>query len=53
MLKKLLAQHIKKHQKKNLTQAELFSEMLDKRLADVLIPEVLFVAPCVIVHGFL
>ena len=36
MLKKLLAQHIKKHQKKNLTQAELFSEMLDKRLAEYL-----------------
>lgn len=36
ILKKLLAQHIRKHQKKNIIQAELFSEMLDRRLAEYL-----------------
>ena len=36
LLKRLLEQHIKRHSKKNLTQAEKFSEMLDARLADYL-----------------
>ncbi|MCC8070582.1 MAG: type I restriction endonuclease subunit R [Bacteroidales bacterium] len=36
MLKKLLAEHIKKHQRKNMTQAEKFSEMLDAKLAEYL-----------------
>ena len=36
LLKRLLEQHIRKHAKKNMTQAEKFSEMLDARLADYL-----------------
>lgn len=36
LLKRLLAQHIKKHARKNLTQADKFSEMLDARLAQYL-----------------
>lgn len=36
LLKRLLEQHIRKHARKNMTQAEKFSEMLDARLADYL-----------------
>lgn len=36
LLKRLLQQHIKRHAKKNLTQSEVFSEMLDARLAEYL-----------------
>lgn len=36
LLKRLLAEHIKKHQRKNMTQAEKFSEMLDAKLAEYL-----------------
>ena len=36
LLKRLLEQHIRRHAKKNLTQAAKFSEMLDSRLADYL-----------------
>lgn len=36
LLKRLLAEHIKKHQSKNMTQAEKFSEMLDTKLAQYL-----------------
>lgn len=36
LLKRLLEQHIKRHSKKNLTQADKFSEMLDARLAEYL-----------------
>lgn len=36
LLKRLLEQHIRKHAKKNMTQAEKFSEMLDARLVEYL-----------------
>ncbi len=36
LLRKLLSEHIKKHQRKNITQAEKFSEMLDAKLAEYL-----------------
>ena len=36
LLKRLLEQHIRKHAKKNMTQADKFSEMLDARLAEYL-----------------
>lgn len=36
LLKRLLEQHIRKHSKKNMTQADKFSEMLDARLAEYL-----------------
>lgn len=36
LLKRLLEQHIRKHAKKNMTQADKFSEMLDDRLAEYL-----------------
>lgn len=36
LLKRLLKQHILKHAKKNMTQADKFSEMLDARLAEYL-----------------
>lgn len=36
LLKRLLEQHIHKYAKKNMTQAEKFSEMLDARLAEYL-----------------
>lgn len=36
LLKRLLEQHIRKHTKKNMTQADKFSEMLDARLAEYL-----------------
>lgn len=36
LLKRLLEQHIRKHARKNMTQAEEFSEMLDARLAEYL-----------------
>lgn len=36
LLKRLLEQHIRRHAKKNMTQAEKFSEMLDASLADYL-----------------
>lgn len=36
LLKRLLEQHIRKHAKKNITQADKFSEMLDARLAEYL-----------------
>jgi len=36
LLKRLLADHIKKYKRKNMTQAEKFSEMLDAKLAEYL-----------------
>lgn len=36
LLHRLLADHIKKHQRKNMTQADKFSEMLDAKLAEYL-----------------
>lgn len=36
LLKRLLEQHIRKHAKMNMTQADKFSEMLDARLAEYL-----------------
>ena len=36
LLKRLLEQHIRRHAKKNMTQADKFSEMLDARLAEYL-----------------
>ena len=36
LLKRLLEQHIRKHAKKNMTQTDKFSEMLDARLAEYL-----------------
>ncbi len=36
LLKRLLEQHIRTHAKKNITQADKFSEMLDARLAEYL-----------------
>ena len=36
LLKRLLEQHIRKYAKKNMTQADKFSEMLDARLAEYL-----------------
>ena len=36
LLQRLLQQHIRKHAKKNMTQADKFSEMLDSRLAEYL-----------------
>lgn len=36
LLKRLLEQHIRKHARKNMTQADKFSEMLDARLAEYL-----------------
>jgi type I restriction enzyme R subunit len=36
LLKRLLEQHIRQHAKKNMTQSEKFSEMLDARLAEYL-----------------
>ena len=36
LLKRLLEEHIKKHAKKRMVEAEKFSEMLDARLAEYL-----------------
>ncbi len=36
LLKRLLEQHIRRHAKKNITQADKFSEMLDAKLAEYL-----------------